>query len=43
MKGKNVILLLPKCQLVQKKIYKEYLKELYEIHSLGEVAFVKDG
>ena len=38
-----MILLLPKYQLVQKAIYEELLKEISDLHSLGEVAFVKDG
>ncbi len=43
LKGKNIILLLPKNQLVQKAMYEELLKEICDLHSLGEVAFVKDG
>ena len=43
LKGKNVILLLPKYLLVQKAIFKEILKDICDLHSIGEVAFIKDG
>ena len=41
LKDKKVILLLPKYQLVQKALFKELQKEICDLQSLGEIAFVR--
>jgi hypothetical protein len=42
-KGKNIVLLLPTDQLVNKKFYIQYLQDIVIIQGLGYFKFIKNG
>ncbi len=43
LKGKEIVLLMPTNQLINKKFYHDFLKPLVFYKSLGEIAFIKNG